>query len=1278
MPLDLPSLSLGVRRGRANLTGDRDLSRARRLAGLILVAGLVLLAAIWWVIGGIIFDERDVAIQHAETDARNLNIAFQEEITRILNADAAAIQAVADRMRAEPDKFDINAWSKEIPLLSQATLHASIIGPDGQLQSSTFEAHPPPLNLGDREHFRVHLDSRSRGIYVSPPVMGRLSHRTTIQLSRRVDSVDGKFLGVVVFALLPEQLTTLHKSIDLGQHGVMGVIGASDGVIRARFGSGADGELGAGATIPTARLSDDSPYIYTATSVVDGVRRLYSKRFIPAYDLIVTVGLDLDEVLASAQAHAARVLAIGIVMSLLLCGLTGVLAREAYRRDRRASELAAELRRREKIEADLRASESRFRDFANLTSDWFWEQDADLRFTDVGSAAPLLQPYERPYIGKRRWEQIDVCDLPGHFAEHRRKCLKHEPFRDFRYTRMGPDGSVAHVSVSGVPLFDEAGKFLGYRGTGRDVTAEVEAQQELRVAKARADYDIETLQEAQFALRESERRVRDFADTSSDWFWEKDAQLRFTWISETCPVVADGSVLGVGQHRWDLPFAGHISADAWAEHKATLEARRPFRDFRYALPREDGSLLHVSVSGTPVHSADGSFLGYRGTGRDITREVTAAAELRAAKERAEQAEETLHDAVDSIAEGFVIYDRDDRLVLCNEAYRRLYPHNAALLVPGVKFEDLLRGSLAQGYYPEAAGREDEWAAEFVRAHRTADSEFEQQTSNGSWLLVSERRMRNGGLAGLRMNITALKQAELALRESEARLDRAQEIARIASWELDIASGEYLWSREMYRIRGLSPETFQPRRGELARYLHAEDRAHIYQWLTDMERGVQREAVDFRTVRPDGTVRVCNVEARHVFDADGRLSKLIGTLQDVTDRRLTEQQLVQAQKMETIGQLSGGMAHDFNNVLGVIIGNLDLLERLTRQDAEAEQLRSEAAQAAHRGADLTRRLLAYARRQPLRPHRTNVDDLVDGIARLLARMLGENVALQLHLGRRSWPVVVDATQLEAALSNLAANARDAMPNGGRVDIVTRNVRIDAKYATQHPEVSQGDYTLIEVSDTGEGIPADILGQIFEPFFTTKDPGKGSGLGLSMVFGFIKQSGGHVSVQSEVGVGSTFRLYLPRDMHAEPDSGEDTDPADVPGGTETILVVEDNDDLRRVTAQGLRFRGYQVREAGTAAAAIDVLATDRDVRLLFADVVLPGDVDGVDLAEQAGKLRPGLPVILTSGFPDTRGTGKGEKVVSSGFPLLNKPYRHDELAQAVREALDEGQVELLPAE
>ena len=1254
-----------------------EMRRARRLAGVVVVTGLLLLTVTWSAIHSIIASERDSAIKHAAIDATNLDAAFQEEVSRLLDADAAAMEMVAERMRAAPGPFDIRAWAKDIPLLHQATIQAAIIGPDGKLESTTLEASAEPIDLSDREHFRVHLDDRFKGIYVSRPVRGRISKQVTLQLTKRIDAADGRFLGVVVFSLMPSQLTTLHKSIDLGRHGLMALVGASDGVIRARFGSGVDGVSGAGAVVPVEHLQDDQPNIYVAESVVDHVTRLYSKRRIPGYDLIAGVGLDVDEVLAPATTRADQIEMVGAIASLLLCGLIVVLACEAYRRSKRESELAAELRRREQTEARLRASEARFRDFAQLTSDWFWEQDADLRFTDVGKTAPLLRPGDRAFIGKRRWEQNDACDPPSHWGEHRRACLNHEPFRDFRYTRMAPDGGVAHVSVSGVPIFDDAGTFRGYRGTGRDITAEVEAETELRAANERAEFDIATLQEAQFALRESERRVRDFADTSSDWFWEQDTELRFTWISDTCPILTHGTAGYVGRHRWDFPLQNESDAAMWEQHRAKLEAHQPFRDFRYALPRDDGSRMYVSVSGTPIVGADGTFLGYRGTGRDVTLEVAAAVELRAAKERAEQAEETLHDAVDSISEGFVIYDKDDRLVLSNEAYRKLYPHNADILVPGVKFEDLLRRSLAQGLYPEAAGREEKWAAEFLRAHRSADSEFEQKLADGTWILVSERRMRNGGLAGLRMNITALKRAQLALRDSEARLDRAQEIAGIASWELDIASGEYLWSREMYRIRGLSPETFQPRRGRLAQYLHEEDRAHIYQWLTDMESGIQREAVDFRILRPDGIVRICRVEARHVFDQNGHLCKLIGTLQDVTERRLTEQKLIQAQKMETIGQLTGGMAHDFNNLLGVIVGNLDLLARRTGNDPVAEELRDEASQAAQRGADLTRRLLAYARRQPLRPQKTNVNDLVDSVARLLNRMLGEHVALHLDLAKRTWPVVVDPAQLEAALSNLAANARDAMPGGGRLDIMTRNVRIDASYAAQHSEVSQGDYVLIEVSDSGNGIPSEILSQIFEPFFTTKEPGKGSGLGLSMVFGFIKQSGGHVAVESEVGQGSTFRLYLPRSARAE-SAAHDTEPAAVPGGSETILVVEDNAPLRRVTAQGLRILGYQVHETETARAAADLLDEHDDVQLLFTDVVLPGETDGVELAARATRLRPGLQVLLTSGFPDMRGTGKGESVLASGYRLLNKPYRLDELANAVREALDESHIDLMPAE
>lgn len=247
MPHDTPRLWGNTDREEGDTGAVGGPRRARRLAAAILLAGLSMLVAIWWVINDIIVDERDGAIQHAAVDGRNLDIAFQEEITRILNADAVAMKAVADRMRAEPGRFDINAWAKAIPLLSQATLHASIIGPDGKLQSTTLQEGPAPLDLSDREHFRVHLDDRYQGIYVSQPVMGRMSHQITIQLSERVDAGDGKFLGVIVFALLPEQLTMLHRMIDLGQHGVLAVIGASDGVIRARFGPGLDGVMGTGA-----------------------------------------------------------------------------------------------------------------------------------------------------------------------------------------------------------------------------------------------------------------------------------------------------------------------------------------------------------------------------------------------------------------------------------------------------------------------------------------------------------------------------------------------------------------------------------------------------------------------------------------------------------------------------------------------------------------------------------------------------------------------------------------------------------------------------------------------------------------------------------------------------------------------------------------------------------------------------------------------------------------------------------------------------------------------
>jgi PAS domain S-box-containing protein len=387
--------------------------------------------------------------------------------------------------------------------------------------------------------------------------------------------------------------------------------------------------------------------------------------------------------------------------------------------------------------------------------------------------------------------------------------------------------------------------------------------------------------------------------------------------------------------------------------------------------------------------------------------------------------------------------------------------------------------------------------------------------------------------------------------------------------------------------------------------------------------------------------------------------------DVSEREAAEERLRQAQKMDAIGQLTGGMAHDFNNLLGIVIGNLDLLRAEGTLPTEDDELLNDALDAALRGADLTRRLLAFARRQPLQPERIDINELVGNIVGLLHRTLGEQIPISLELGENLWPVVIDAAQLESALVNLATNARDAMPRGGRLMICTGNRQLDAEYTAAHPELIAGDFVMLEVSDTGTGIPPEILKQIFEPFFTTKEQGKGTGLGLSMVFGFVKQSGGHINVYSEVHSGTTFRLYLPRNMRDGEVASSAKQEHRATGGDETVLIVDDNEGIRRVVKRQLTELGYRIVEASTASEALDLLASE-DIALLFTDIVMPGGMDGIELAREGMAKWPGLKVVLTSGFSEARVHGINEGV--SGLRLLSKPYRRYDLARTVREILD----------
>jgi nitrogen-specific signal transduction histidine kinase len=385
-------------------------------------------------------------------------------------------------------------------------------------------------------------------------------------------------------------------------------------------------------------------------------------------------------------------------------------------------------------------------------------------------------------------------------------------------------------------------------------------------------------------------------------------------------------------------------------------------------------------------------------------------------------------------------------------------------------------------------------------------------------------------------------------------------------------------------------------------------------------------------------------------------------EDITQQRQVEAALRQAQKMEAIGNLAGGMAHDFNNLLGIIIGDLDSIAARLTDNAEVTALVQDATEAALRGADLTRNMLAFARRQALQPIELAVNAVIGDITRMLARILGEDVTITLDLAPAVWPVIADRGMLESCIVNLASNARDAMPRGGVLRIATANRSIDADAAAVQQTVCPGEYVMIEVADTGAGMSPEVLSRVFEPFFTTKAPAQHSGLGLSMVFGFIRQSGGHITVDSEPGSGTTLRLFLPRAAAAATVMPPEPAPAQaLDGNGETVLVVEDNAALRRVAVRQLTGLGYAVIEADSAEAALGQLATT-PVSVLFTDVVMPGGMNGFELAQHARTTQPDIKLLLTSGFPE-----QSIDPPTTGARLLNKPYRVEDLARALRATL-----------
>lgn len=508
-----------------------------------------------------------------------------------------------------------------------------------------------------------------------------------------------------------------------------------------------------------------------------------------------------------------------------------------------------------------------------------------------------------------------------------------------------------------------------------------------------------------------------------------------------------------------------------------------------------------------------------------------------------------------------------------------------------------------------------------------------------------------------------------LQASEERFRRVAQATSDVVWEVNLADDSIWYSSGMKTLFGHDPQT-EPalqKASTSAVFIHPEDRQRVVEQCTLAAQTGSNWRIEYRYQRADGSYAYVVNQASVVHDEQGKPARIIGSLSDVTDQRLLEEQLRRSQRLEAVGQMTGGVAHDFNNLLTVIMGNSEQLRESLGQNHRLLPLVEMTAKAAERGAELTNRLLAFARRQPLIPTVLNANRHIAGMDKLLRSTLGEAVQLEIVQAGGLWKALVDGPQLESAILNLCLNARDAMPGGGRLTIETANAFLDAAYASKEADLAAGQYVQIAVSDTGTGMDAKTLERVFEPFFTTKEVGKGSGLGLSMVYGFVKQSSGHIRIYSEPGLGTTIKLYLPRAHEPEVEVVEARPSVMAQPGREHILLVEDDELVREHVSMLLKTLGYQVSLAANGPEALDMLERLGKVDLLFTDVVMPGGMTGRQLADAVAQQYPGIPVLFSSGYTENAIVHHGR--LDPGVYLLQKPYRRQELATMVRKVIDE---------
>lgn len=788
-----------------------------------------------------------------------------------------------------------------------------------------------------------------------------------------------------------------------------------------------------------------------------------------------------------------------------------------------------------------------------------------------------------------------------------------------------------------------------------------------RMAASAGDRSARLLRTANEELVASQQRFRDFAEAASDWFWETGADHRYTFVSDRLESILGRDPAPVfGASLVDLGTMTQ-DPDLWLEQLITIEAGRPFRDLEVTYQDESGGIRVFRLSGQPVFDGAGRFAGYRGTGIDATAETLALMEARFMQD-------VVHDALASISEGFVLFSADGRLIFCNERYRQAYPNLADVLVPGVAFEDILRAAAARGGYEGDGQDMAAWVEDRMKRHLLHSEPVDGRLSNGRWYRISEHATGTGGIVKILMDITELKRREEelagqterleatvgALRESERRYRQLVELAPY---------GIAIWDRRAIRFANAAAASILGVGGgsglegaELARFI--EDADPVAERLGRAAEG-DGQRLECTVVRPSGERRQVEIGAYPaVYQRDAAVLLVVN---DITDRRRTEAELQRSQKMEAVGRMAGGIAHEFNNMLTAIGGFARLAER---QPGDADRVVTcvrEIAKASDRAAALTAQLLDFSRRRAAdETEVVALAPLVRDLRVFLKPLMSAGIDLDIQVRDETAHAVANPVTLNQALLNLALNARDAMPDGGRLTVSLDTATPGSAFFARHQGLARGRYAFLRVADEGCGVPEAIRDRIWEPFFTTKEQGKGTGLGLWMVYGTARQAGGAVEMDSGPdGRGSVFAIVLPA-VDAPSAAGGIVDPLLLgESDSAAILLVDDEESVRAYLKLALEEAGCTVTEAKDG---VEALARWDECGGLFdavvTDVSMPR-MNGLELARALEERNPGLRILFLTGYA-SRETAAG-LTAQPGRQIMMKPVPPERLLQAVRDLL-----------